>query len=296
MKIVIAGGSGFLGRALQQYFATASNEIIVINRAPRSTNAIQWDGKNQDDWTSAINGADVLINLAGKSVDCRYTEANKNAISSSRIDSTQALQEAVTQASHKPAVWINASSATIYIHAATRQMNEYTGTIGDDFSMNVCKDWEAAFFKENIPGVRKVAIRTAIVLANEGGAYPKLKALTKAFLGGHQGDGQQMMSWIHIHDFCRAIEHIINDQEIDGPVNITAPGPLPNKEFMRLLREKYRRPFGLSQSRLLLELGAIFLRTEAELLLKSRNVYPEKLMLQGFRFKYPTIEQALQQL
>ena len=140
MKIVIAGGSGFLGRALQQYFATASNEIIVINRAPRSTNAIQWDGKNQDDWTSAINGADVLINLAGKSVDCRYTEANKNAISSSRIDSTQALQEAVTQASHKPAVWINASSATIYIHAATRQMNEYTGTIGDDFSMNVCKD------------------------------------------------------------------------------------------------------------------------------------------------------------
>ena len=296
MKIVIAGGSGFLGRALQQYFATASNEIIVINRAPRSTNAIQWDGKNQDDWTSAINGADVLINLAGKSVDCRYTEANKNAISSSRIDSTQALQEAVTQASHKPAVWINASSATIYIHAATRQMNEYTGTIGDDFSMNVCKDWEAAFFKEHTPGVRKVAIRTAIVLANEGGAYPKLKALTKAFLGGHQGDGQQMMSWIHIHDFCRAIEHIINDQEIDGPVNITAPGPLPNKEFMRLLREKYRRPFGLSQSRLLLELGAIFLRTEAELLLKSRNVYPEKLMLQGFRFKYPTIEQALQQL
>ena len=134
------------------------------------------------------------------------------------------------------------------------------------------------------------------MLANEGGAYPKLKALTKAFLGGHQGDGQQMMSWIHIHDFCRAIEHIINDQEIDGPVNITAPGPLPNKEFMRLLREKYRRPFGLSQSRLLLELGAIFLRTEAELLLKSRNVYPEKLMLQGFRFKYPTIEQALQQL
>ncbi|MBL7704521.1 MAG: TIGR01777 family oxidoreductase [Taibaiella sp.] len=296
MKIVIAGGSGFLGRALQQYFATQAHKIILLNRIPRSANAIQWDGKSQGDWSRAIDGADVLINLAGKSVDCRYTEANKNAIHSSRIDSTRALQEAVNQASHKPALWINASSATIYIHADTRQMNEYTGTIGDDFSMNVCKDWEAAFFKENTPDVRKVAIRTAIVLGNEGGAYPKLKALTKAFLSGQQGNGQQMMSWIHLHDFCRAIDHIIQDKEIDGPVNVTAPEPLPNKAFMRLLREKYRRPFGLSQNRLLLELGAIFLRTEAELLLKSRNVYPEKLMLQGFSFKYPGIVQALKAL
>lgn len=296
MKIVIAGGSGFLGRALQQYFAAQAHEIILLNRTPRSANAIQWDGKSQGNWSKVIDGADVLINLAGKSVDCRYTEANKNAISSSRTDSTRALQEAVNQASHKPALWINASSATIYIHAATRKMDEYTGTIGDDFSMNVCKDWEAAFFKENTPGVRKVAIRTAIVLGNEGGAYPKLKALTKAFLGGQQGDGQQIMSWIHLHDFCRAIEHIIQDREIDGPVNVTAPEPLPNKEFMRLLREKYRRPFGLSQNRLLLELGALFLRTEAELLLKSRNVYPEKLLLQGFSFHYPGIVQALQAL
>lgn len=296
MKIVIAGGSGFLGRALQQYFATQSQELILLNRNPRAANEIAWDGKNQGDWSSVIDGADVLINLAGKSVDCRYTEANKAAIVSSRIDSTKALQEAVNRAGHKPAVWINASSATIYIHAETRQMNEYTGTIGDDFSMNVCKDWEGAFFKENNAGTRKVAIRTSIVLGNEGGAYPKLKRLTQVFLGGSQGNGRQMMSWIHIHDFCRAVEHIINDREIDGPVNVTAPEPIPNKEFMRLLRNKYHRPFGLSQNRLLLELGAIFLRTEAELLLKSRNVYPEKLMLQGFRFEYPTIGQALQQL
>lgn len=296
MKIVIAGGSGFLGRALQQYFTAQSHEIILLNRSPRAANEIAWDGKNQGEWSSVIDGADVLINLAGKSVDCRYTEANKAAIVSSRIDSTKALQEAVNRASHKPAVWINASSATIYIHADTRQMNEYTGTIGDDFSMNVCKDWEATFFKENNTGTRKVAIRTSIVLGNEGGAYPKLKRLTQAFLGGCQGNGQQMMSWIHIHDFCRAIDHIINDREIDGPVNVTAPAPLPNKVFMRLLRHKYHRPFGLSQNRLQLELGAIFLRTEAELLLKSRNVYPEKLMLQGFSFNYPTIVQALQQL
>lgn len=296
MKIVIAGGSGFLGRALQQHFATQSHELILLNRSPRAKNEIAWDGKNQGEWSGVVDGADVLINLAGKSVDCRYTEANKAAIVSSRTDSTKALQEAVNRAGHKPAVWINASSATIYIHAETRQMNEYTGTIGDDFSMNVCKDWEAEFFKENNAGTRKVAIRTSIVLGNEGGAYPKLKCLTQAFLGGSQGNGRQMMSWIHIHDFCRAIEHIINDREIDGPVNVTAPEPLSNKEFMRLLRNKYHRPFGLSQNRLLLELGAIFLRTEAELLLKSRNVYPEKLMLQGFRFEFPTIAQALQHL
>lgn len=296
MKIVIAGGSGFLGRALQQHFATQSHELILLNRSPRAANEIAWDGKNQGDWSSVIDGADVLINLTGKPVDCRYTEANKAAIVSSRTDSTKALQEAVNRAGHKPEVWINASSATIYIHAETRQMNEYTGTIGDDFSMNVCKDWEAEFFKENNTGTRKVAIRTSFVLGNEGGAYPKLKRLTQAFLGGSQGNGRQMMSWIHIHDFCRAIEHIINDREIDGPVNVTAPEPLPNKEFMRLLRRKYHRPFGLSPNRLLLELGAVFLRTEAELLLKSRNVYPEKLMLQGFRFNYPTIAQALQQL
>lgn len=296
MKIVIAGGSGFLGRALQQYFSAQSHEIILINRKPRSANEVAWDGKNQGDWSKVVDGADVLINLAGKSVDCRYSEANKAAILSSRIDSTKALQEAVHKASHKPKLWINASSATIYIHADTRQMNEYTGTIGDDFSMNVCKAWEAEFFKDKQAEVRKVAIRTSIVLGTEGGAYPKLKGLTKAYLGGIQGNGRQMMSWIHVQDFCRAIEHIIKDQEIDGPVNVTAPEPLPNKTFMELLRKKYHRSFGLSQNRLLLELGAIFLRTEAELLLKSRNVFPEKLLLQGFRFNYPTMQQALQQL
>ncbi|RYD96054.1 MAG: TIGR01777 family protein [Sphingobacteriales bacterium] len=296
MKIVIAGGSGFLGRALQQYFAASSNHIILLNRAPRSANEIKWDGKNQGDWSTAVDGADVLINLAGKPVDCRYTEANKNAILSSRTESTKALQEAVNSARQQPRLWINASSATVYIHAETRQMNEYTGTIGDDFSMNVCKAWEAEFFKENQADTRKVAIRTSIVLGNKGGAYPKLKGLTKAFLGGCQGDGRQMMSWIHISDFCRAIDHIIQDQEIDGPVNVTAPEPVSNKEFMRLMREKHRRSFGLSQNRLVLELGAILLQTEAELLLKSRNVFPEKLLLQGFRFNYPGIAQALQAL
>lgn len=296
MKIVIAGGSGFLGRALQEYFAVSSKKVILLNRSPRAANEVAWDGKNQGDWSAVIDGADVLINLAGKSVDCRYTETNKNAIISSRVDSTKALQEAVNRARQKPALWINASSATIYIHAETRQMNEYTGTIGDDFSMNVCKAWEAEFFRENQADTRKVAIRTSIVLGNKGGAYPKLKALTKACLGGCQGDGRQMMSWIHISDFCRAIGHIIQDQEIDGPVNVTAPEPLPNKEFMRLMRQKHQRSFGLSQNRLLLELGAIFLKTEAELLLKSRNVFPEKLLLQGFRFNYPGIVQALQAL
>lgn len=296
MKIVIAGGSGFLGKALQQYFEAQQHTVLILSRTARKPDHIAWDGKNQGNWSAAIEGADVLINLTGKSVDCRYTAANKQAILASRIDSTKALQEAVNRASHQPALWINASSATIYIHAETRQMDEYNGTIGDDFSMNVCKQWEAAFFEEKLPGLRKVALRTSIVLGNEGGAYPKLKTLTKACLGGSQGDGRQMMSWIHIHDFCRAVAHIIRDQEIDGAVNVTAPYPISNKDFMQAMRHKYRRSFGFSQNRLLLELGAIFLRTEAELLLKSRNVFPEKLSLQGFSFDYPKLELALQNL
>ncbi|OJV52941.1 MAG: TIGR01777 family protein [Bacteroidetes bacterium 43-16] len=296
MKIVIAGGSGFLGKALQQYFEAQQHTVLILSRTAHKSNHIAWDGKNQGNWSAAIEGTDVLINLTGKSVDCRYTAANKQAILASRIDSTKALQEAVNRASHQPALWINASSATIYIHAETRQMDEYNGTIGDDFSMNVCKQWEATFFEEKLPGLRKVALRTSIVLGNEGGAYPKLKALTKAYMGGSQGDGRQMMSWIHIHDFCRAVAHIIRDQEIDGAVNVTAPYPISNKDFMQAMRHKYRRSFGLSQNRLLLELGAIFLRTEAELLLKSRNVFPEKLSLQGFSFDYPKLELALQNL
>lgn len=292
MKIVIAGGSGFLGNALKQYFGQ-HHEVIILTRKPIQKQDVQWDAVHLGDWVAQINSADVLINLTGKSVDCRYTEVNKKAILDSRILSTRILQEALESCTTKPKVWINASSATIYIHATTQLMNEYNGIIGDDFSMNICKVWEGEFFKTEINGLRKVAIRTSIVLGNGGGAFPKMKMLTKCLLGGHQGDGRQMMSWIHIEDFCTAIDYIIKNNEMEGAVNVTASHPVSNRDFMRAMRRKYNRSFGINQNRLMLEAGALMIGTEAELLLKSRNVFPEKLLSKGFTFTYPNVTTAL---
>lgn len=172
MKIIIAGGSGFLGKALRRYFEGKNNEVYILGRKARAASEILWDGRTSGAWADRMEGADVLINLSGKSVDCRYTSKNKKAILDSRILSTRILQAAVDGCKHPPGLWINASSATIYIHAVDQVMDEFRGVIGDDFSMNVCKAWEAAFFEKPVPGLRKVAIRSSIVLGNEGGAFP----------------------------------------------------------------------------------------------------------------------------
>jgi len=296
MKIIIAGGSGFLGNALENFFSERQNEVIVLSRNPKKKNDIFWDARNIGEWANELNNADVLINMTGKSVDCRYNEKNKKEILESRINSTKVLQEAVDNCQNPPKTWLNASSATIYVHAETQLMDEENGIIGDDFSMNICKLWEVAFFEKPNQNVRKVALRTSIVLGNEDGAFPKLKTITKLGLGGKQGRGQQMMSWIHIMDFCRAIEYIIGNEAITGVINITAPTPIKNTDFMQLLRNKMHIPFGISSSVFILELAAIFIKTETELLLKSRNVYPKRLLESSFRFAFPNIELALQDL
>jgi uncharacterized protein len=296
MKIIIAGGSGFLGNALEKFFTEKQNEVIVLTRNPKKKNDVFWDASTIGEWANKLNNADVLINMTGKSVDCRYNEKNKKEILESRINSTKILQEAVDKCQNPPKIWLNTSSATIYVHAETQLMDEEKGIIGDDFSMNICKSWEMAFFEKTTPNIRKVALRTSIVLGNEDGAFPKLKAITKLGLGGKQGRGQQMMSWIHIMDFCRAIEYIISNDEITGVINITAPTPLKNIDFMKQLRNKMHIPFGISSPVFLLELAAIFIRTETELLLKSRNVYPKRLLESGFRFAFPTIEDTFKDL
>lgn len=244
------------------------------------------------EWSKALENADVLINLAGKSVDCRYTDKNKQEIYDSRINSTKILQKAVHQCINKPKVWLNASSATIYVHSENHLNTEKNGIIGDDFSMNICKSWEKEFFKQETENVRKVALRTSIVLENNGGAFPKLKMVTRLGLGGKQGRGNQMVSWIHIDDFCNAVEFIINCETMSGPVNITAPNPLSNELFMNKLRSEMKIPFGLNAPVWQLEFASLFLKTETELLLKSRNVYPGKLMQNDFRFSYPNIERV----
>ncbi len=296
MKIIIAAGTGFLGKNLEKYFVEKGNQVYVLTRNPKRKNEIHWDAKTLGEWKNVLENSDVLINIAGKSVDCRYTENNKKEIYSSRIESTKVLQQAIDQCIDKPKVWLNASSATIYNHSETHLNTEENGIIGDDFSMNICKSWEKEFFKSETEDVRKVALRTSIVLGNNGGAFPKLKMITKFGLGGKQGRGNQNVSWIHIDDFCKAVEFIINSENISGEINITAPNPLSNEDFMRKLRKQMKIPFGLNAPIWQLEIASIFLNTETELLLKSRNVYPEKLMKSGFKFSYPEVDFAFKDL
>ncbi len=296
MKIIIAGGTGFLGNSLKKFFEAKGYSVFILTRQPGQEHEIYWDARTLGDWKDCLEGADVLINLTGKSVDCRYTEQNKQEIYTSRIDSTRILQEAVEHCVHPPKIWLNASSATIYDHSEQHLNTEANGIIGDDFSMNICKSWEAEFFRAENPETRKVALRTSIVMGNSGGAFPKLKAVTKLFLGGKQGSGRQKVSWIHIGDFCRAVAWIIDHEEISGVINITAPKPLTNAEMMNNLRKRMKIPFGLNAAVWQLKIASFFLRTETELLLKSRNVYPEKLLHSGFSFAYPDLEAALEDL
>jgi uncharacterized protein len=294
MKIIIAGGNGFLGNALKNHFQ--NHEVWILTRHPKRPNEIFWDAKTLGNWTDLLEKADVLINMTGKSVDCRYNDENRAEILRSRIDSTNVLQKAVDKAKNPPKTWLNSSSATIYVHAETQLMTEENGIIGDDFSMNICKSWEKAFFATPSPQTRKVALRTAIVLGRGGEAFHKLKIITRLGLGGQQGNGRQKMSWIHVEDFCRAVEFIIHDSTINGKINISAPNPIDNQSFMKSLRDKLKISFGISSPTFLLEIGTLFLQTETELLLKSRNVYPERLLNYGFRFRFETVEEALGEL
>ena len=296
MKIIIAAGTGFLGKNLEKYFNEKGNEVYILTRNPKRKNEISWDAKTLDTWKNLLENCDVLINLTGKSVDCRYTERNKKEIYSSRIESTKVLQQAVDHCINKPKVWLNASSATIYVHSEKHLNTEENGIIGDDFSMNICKSWEKEFFTVKTETVRKVALRTSIVLGNNGGAFTKLKMITKFGLGGMQGRGNQNVSWIHIDDFCTAVEFLIRNNNISGEINVTAPNPLSNEEFMEKLRKEMRIPFGINAAVWQLEIASIFLKTETELLLKSRNVYPEKLIKNGFQFSYPNVESAFKNL
>lgn len=296
MKIIIAAGTGFLGKNLEKYFTEKGNEVYILTRSPKRNNEMYWNAKTLGEWKNILENADILINLAGKSVDCRYTEKNKKEIYSSRIDSTKVLQQAIDNCRNKPKVWLNASSATIYVHSETQLNTEENGIIGDDFSMNICKSWEKEFFKAKTENLRKVALRTSIVLGNNGGAFPKLKMITKFGLGGKQGRGNQNVSWIHIEDFCRIVEYIIDHENMSGAVNVTAPNPLSNKEFMMKLRKEMKAPFGLNAPVWQLEIASIFLKTETGLLLKSRNVYPDKLMKSGFEFSYLEIDSAFKNL
>lgn len=305
-KIVIAGGSGFMGQAMVQCWG-AENEVVILTRSLTNTDNnsygsgkqqqqqaryIVWDAQTLGEWTTALEGCDILINLTGKSVNCRYTAANKKAIMDSRVHATQVLGQAIGQCQNPPQLWVNAASATIYRHATDRPQDEYTGEMHDDFSVLVCKAWEQAFEAESTPHTRKAVLRTAITLGH-GGVMVPFKRLTRLGLGGPQGNGRQMFSWIHIADVCRIMAWLWANEAQQGVYNAAAPHPVTNAAFMKTLRSKMGMPFGLPAPTPLLRLGAWLIGTEAELLLKSRWVLPTRLMQEGFTFTYPTLPQAL---
>ncbi|MEL1245545.1 TIGR01777 family oxidoreductase [Flavobacterium sp. DGU11] len=295
-KMIIAAGTGFLGNVLIDHFKD-SYEIVVLTRgrshiSDNNISYINWDAKTMTGWEKELEGTDVLINLAGKSVDCRYTEKNKSEIMASRVDSTVILGKAVEQCTNPPRHWLNSSTATIYRFSLDKQMDEETGEIGHDFSMNVAKVWEKAFFRFETPDTIKTALRTSIVLGKKGGAFIPLKKLAQFGFGGKQGSGRQFVSWIHEKDFARAIEFIINN-EMDGAVNVVSPAPVRNAAFMKTLRKTVGMPVGIPIGESLLKIGAMIIGTETELVLKSRNVIPKRLSDAGFTFGFGDLGMAL---
>jgi uncharacterized protein (TIGR01777 family) len=298
-KIIIAGGSGFLGELAARHFIALGWRVVVLSRSRQKSSRLirqrYWDGKTVEPWQQELEGAQVLLNLSGRSVDCRYTSANRQEIFASRLDSTRCLAKAVAACKQPPGLWINASSATIYRHAYQPQ-DEYTGEAGKGFSVEVCQQWEAAFFEKQLPGVRKVALRMGIVLGSNAGALVPMKRLVQLGMGGSFGSGTQYMSWLHQQDYLRILEFIISTAAAEGVINATAPQPLPNRQFLKAMRKALGVPFGLPLPRPLLALGALLIRTETELILKSRCVVPRRLQELGFQFHYPTADEALRDL
>ncbi|WP_250432992.1 TIGR01777 family oxidoreductase [Hanstruepera flava] len=294
--IIIAGGSGFLGQILTQYFSKKGYTIKILTRKPINENDIFWDAKNLGNWTKELENTFGLINLTGKSVDCRYNKNNKKLIYDSRIDSTNVLGLAINLCDNPPNVWVNSSTATIYKDSLKKEMTEDSGEIGSDFSMDIAKSWEYAFNTIINPKTRKIVLRTSIVLGKNGGALIPLKRLTQCGLGGKQGSGNQKVSWIHEYDFSKAVEFIIENEYLDGVFNLSSPYPTNNTTLMKSLRRTLNIPFGINHPKWLLEIGARIIKTETELILKSRNVIPKRLEENGFKFQFTEIEKAIENL
>ena len=304
MRIVIPGGSGQIGTLLSRAFRADGHEVVVLTRNPGDApwRMVYWDGETLGRWAAELDGADAVVNLAGSTVNCRYTAKNRRKIIDSRVKSTRAVGEAIAQAKPPPSVWLQASTATVYSHRYDAPNDETTGILGGSelgapekwkFSIDVASAWERAFDEAVIPRTRKVKMRSAITLSpDSGGIFDTILGLVRVGLGGHQGDGRQFVSWVHFEDFIRAVSWLMNRPDFEGTVNIAAPNPLPNDQFMRMLRQAWGMPVGLPAKALMLEIGALFLQTETELILKSRRVVPGRLAEAGFVFRYPSWHKA----
>ncbi len=308
MKIVVPGGSGQVGTILARHFHSRGNEVVVLSRGEASHpwRTVAWDAKTVGDWAREVDGADVVINLAGRTVNCRYHAGNRAQMMDSRVDSTRAVGQAIGRASRAPRVWLQASTATIYAHRHDAPNDEATGILGGDepgapdtwrFSIEVARAWERTLDEAVTPRTRKVAMRSAMTMSpDKGGIFDVLLGLVRRGLGGRAGDGRQYVSWVHEADFIRAAEWLIEHETLSGPVNIASPNPLPYNDFMRALREAAGVRIGLPATRWMLEVGALFMRTETELVLKSRRVVPGRLLDSGFSFRFPVWPEAARDL
>jgi uncharacterized protein (TIGR01777 family) len=299
VKIVLPGGTGHIGGFLSRTLRAAGHEVVVLSRRPGH---VGWDGRTLGPWAAELDGADAVINLAGRSVSCRYTAENLRQMMDSRVDSARVVGEAIERAAKPPRTWLQMSTATIYAHSVDRANDEATGVIGGgepdvpgywEYSVRIAKAWEAAQQAADTPNTRRVALRTAIVMSpDRGGAFDVLRKLVRYGLGGPVAGGRQYVSWIHEQDFARAVEFLLARDDLAGPVNLAAPNPLPHREFMRALRAAGGALVGLPATRWMAELGAFALRTDTELLLKSRRVVPGRLRAAGFEFDFPDWPEA----
>jgi uncharacterized protein (TIGR01777 family) len=298
-KIILAGGSGYLGSVLAEHFKPFTKDIVILSRKMHAVDGnvrtVVWNGRDKGAWISEIEGAELLVNLCGKNVNCRYTEKNKREIIRSRVEPTVLLGSVISSFSSPPPVWINVTSATIYRHAEDYGQDEATGQTGYGFSIDVCKKWEEAFDIFELPATRKIKLRMAIVFGRKDGVFPRLLNLVKFGLGGKQGNGSQMVSWIHEQDAARIIEWMI-DHPMEGVINCSAPGPIRNDEMMKCIRRAYGVPFGFPAPQWLLGIGAVLIGTETELILKSRWVLPARLQKEGYPFLFTSANHAIHDL
>ena len=305
-RVILAGGSGFLGQLLGTHLHACGWEPWILRRGSSASakfNEVMWDARTLGEWTQVLEGAEAVINLVGRSVNCRYTAENRRAIMDSRVESTRVLGEAIARCVKPPRTWLNASTATIYKHtfgpAHDESSHDFAPTpeAKDKFSVSVGHAWEQTLNESVTPRTRKVALRITIVFGSaEGGVFRILRRLARLGLGGKMGSGRQFVSWIHEEDFCRAVEWILEHSRLDGPINVAAPHPITNADMMKTFREICGIPIGLPAAKWMLEIGAFVMRTETELLLKSRNVVPGKLLASGFEFRFPNMSDALRDL
>ncbi len=306
VKVVIPGGTGQIGTIVDRALTAQGHDVVLLTRSPRGERQVYWDGSTLGDWAKQIDGSDVVINLAGRSVSCRYTEENLEAMMNSRVESARVVGDAIANAARPPKVWMQMSTATIYAHRFDAANDEYGGLIGGGehgvpgywaYSVKIAQNWEAAQEQAATPYTRKVALRSAMVMSpDRGGVFDVLSWLARLGLGGPVAGGRQYVSWIHDQDFVHAVRFLIERDDLAGAVNVAAPSPLPQREFMRELRSSWRMPVGLPATTWMAKIGAFAIRSDTELLLKSRRVVPGRLTDAGFRFGYPEWRAAVADL